>query len=143
MIIGMSIGKLARTAGTAVETVRYYEKIGILPKPARTAGNYRSYGRADVARLSFIRRARDLGFGLEQVRTLLSLADDNERPCGEVDTLAQKHLSEVDRKIADLIALRQELSSLISQCRQGTVADCRILEALGPQDESITIHPTN
>ena len=136
--MGLAIGELARAAGTAVETVRYYEKIGILPKPARTAGNYRSYGRAEVARLSFIRCARDLGFGLDQVRTLLSLADDHDRPCSEVDTLARRHLGEVDRKIADLVALRKELSNLISQCRQGTVADCRILEALGPQDEFAT-----
>lgn len=140
--MGLAIGELARATGTAVETVRYYEKIGILPKPARTAGNYRSYGRAEVARLSFIRRARDLGFGLDQVRTLLSLADDHSRPCGEVDDLAQKHLSEVDRKIADLVALRQELSSLVSQCRLGTVAECRILEALGPQSEFTTTHST-
>ncbi|MES2000876.1 MAG: helix-turn-helix domain-containing protein [Pseudomonadota bacterium] len=140
--MGLVIGELARAAGTAVETVRYYEEIGILPKPARTAGNYRSYGSGEVARLSFIRRARGLGFGLDQVRTLLSLADDHGRPCGEVDDLAQKHLSEVDRKIGDLVALRQELSSLISQCRQGTVAACRILEALGPLSECATIYPT-
>ena len=133
MFMGQSIGQLSKAAGTAVETVRYYEKIGLLPKPARTAGNYRSYGTGEVARLSFIRRARDLGFGLDQVRTLLSLADDRGRPCGEVDSMAREHLVEVERKIMDLTALRQELAHLIAQCRKGTVADCRILEALGPK----------
>ena len=131
-MIGMTIGQLAKTTGTAVETVRYYEKIGLLPKVARTAGNYRSYGSAEVARLSFIRRARDLGFSLDQVRTLLSLADDRDLPCGEVDALARHHLDAVDRKIADLTALRSELSSLIAQCGRGTIAECRILEALAP-----------
>lgn len=130
--MGYSIGDVGRRTQTAVETVRYYERIGLLPKPARTAGNYRSYGNAEVARLSFIRRARDLGFSLDQVRTLLSLADDRDRPCGEVDTLARHHLDAVDRKIADLSSLRSELSSLIAQCGRGTVADCRILEALAP-----------
>ena len=134
-MIGMTIGQLANATGTAVETVRYYEKIGLLPKVARTAGNYRSYGSAEVSRLSFIRRARDLGFSLDQVRMLLSLADDRNLPCGEVDTLARQHLNTVDRKIADLTALRSELSSLIAQCGRGTIADCRILEALGPQDK--------
>lgn len=131
-MIGIKIGRLAKATGTAVETVRYYEKIGLLPKVARTAGNYRSYGREEVARLSFIRRARDLGFSLDQVRTLLSLADDRDLPCGEVDALARHHVDAVDRKIADLTALRSELSSLIAQCRRGTIAECRILEALAP-----------
>ena len=129
--MGYSIGEVAKATGTAVETVRYYERIGVLPKPARTAGNYRSYGNAEVARLSFIRRARNIGFSLDQVRTLLSLADDGDRPCGEVDALARQHLNAVDRKIADLTALHGELSSLIAQCGRGTIADCRILEALG------------
>lgn len=132
-MIGMTIGQMAKATGTAVETVRYYEKIGLLPKAARTAGNYRSYGNSEVARLSFIRRARDLGFSLDQVRTLLSLADDHDRPCGEVDGLARQHLDDVDEKISDLTALRNELSNLIDQCGRGTVADCRILEALGPR----------
>ena len=134
--MGYSIGEVAKATGTAVETVRYYERIGLLPKPARTAGNYRSYGDPEVARLSFIRRARNIGFSLDQVRTLLSLADDRDRPCGEVDALARQHLNVVDRKIADLTALRSELASLIAQCGRGTIADCRILEALGPQDKA-------
>ena len=131
-MIGMTIGQLAKATGTVVETIRYYERIGLLPKVVRTAGNYRSYGHSEVARLSFVRRARDLGFSLDQVRTLLSLADDRGLPCGEVDAIAKEHLVAVERKIADLTALRSELSSLIEQCGRGTMADCRILEALGP-----------
>ena len=131
-MVGMTIGQLGKATGTVVETIRYYERIGLLPKVARTAGNYRSYGLSEVSRLSFIRRARDLGFSLEHVRTLLSLADDCGRPCGEVDEIAKEHLIAVERKIVDLRALRRELSSLIEQCGRGTIADCRILEALGP-----------
>ena len=135
MFLGLSIGQLGKATGTAVETVRYYEKIGLLAPPARTSGNYRSYGQIDLARLSFIRRARDLGFGLAEVRSLLDLADDRKRPCGEVDAMARNQMEQVGRKIEDLQALRQELSSMINQCRMGTVADCRILEALGPRPQ--------
>lgn len=85
--------------------------------------------------MSFIRRARDLGFGLEQVRTLLGLSDDRGRPCGEVDAIARVHLETIEHKIADLAALKGELTNLISQCGQGTIAECRILEALGPRAE--------
>ena len=132
-MIGMTIGQLGKATGTAVETVRYYERIGLLPKAARTAGNYRSYGSGEVAKLSFIRRSRSLGFGLEQVRALLELAHDRGRPCSEVDALARRNLDDVEAKISDLVALRHELSSLIEQCGRGTVDDCRILEALGPK----------
>ncbi len=127
-----SIGDLARATATKVETVRYYERTGLLPSPPRTGGNYRAYGPDHLARLSFIRRARDLGFPIEQVRALLDLADQRDRPCEAVDVIAREHLAEVDRKLADLAALRRELDSMIGQCRQGTVAECRIIEALAP-----------
>lgn len=130
---GLTIGELARRTGTKVETIRYYERIGLLPAPARTAGNYRAYDAGHLGRLSFIRRARDLGFPIEQVRDLLGLADQRERPCAAVDAIARQHLAEVDRKIADLTALRDELADDLAQCRQGTVADCRIIEALAPR----------
>lgn len=129
---GLSIGALSKATGTKVETIRWYERVGMLPAPARTAGNYRSYGADHLRRLSFIRRARDLGFSLEQVRDLLRLADDRGRSCEEVDAIAREHLDEVERKIADLEALRRELTDLIGQCRHGTVAECRIIEALSP-----------
>jgi len=128
----LTIGDLARATDTKVETVRYYERIGILPKPARTPGNYRSYSAGHLDRLSFIRRARDLGFSLPQVRALLGLSDQRGRSCAAVDAIAREHLADVERKIADLAALRRELDRIISQCRHGTVAECRIIEALSP-----------
>ncbi len=127
-----SIGDLARATDSKVETVRYYERIGLLPAPGRTAGNYRAYGQKHLERLSFVRRARDLGFSLDQVRALLLLADQGDQPCEEVDLIARGHLSDVERKIADLTALGNELRQIIDQCGHGTVAQCRIIEALSP-----------
>ncbi len=129
----MKIGELASATGTRAETVRYYEKIGLLAPPARTSGNYRSYGGEHLARLSFIRRARDLGFTLEAVRELLNLSDDKTRSCRAVDGIARTHLAEIDRKIADLAALRGELDRVIGSCSHGTVAECKIIETLGPR----------
>ncbi|BBK30027.1 Cd(II)/Pb(II)-responsive transcriptional regulator [Allostella humosa] len=128
----MTIGELARGAGTKVETVRFYEKIGLIPAPARTAGNYRAYGPQHLNRLSFVRRSRDLGFSLDQVRAMLDLADERDRSCEAIDAIAREHLIEVERKIADLEALRRELGSIVNQCHSGTVAECRIIEALSP-----------
>ncbi len=129
----MKIGEMASATATNVETVRYYEKIGLLPPPARTSANYRAYGTAHLARLSFIRRARDLGFTLEAVRELLTLSDNQAQSCGAVDVIAQTHLAEINRKIGDLSALRTELDRVISSCRHGTVADCKIIETLAPR----------
>ena len=128
----LNIGALAKATGTKVETVRWYERVGLLPAPARTSGNYRVYGAAHLGRFSFIRRARDLGFSLDQIRTLLDIAGQHDRSCKAVDMIAREHLDEVDRKIADLQALRWELDALIGQCRHGRVAECRIIEALAP-----------
>jgi Cu(I)-responsive transcriptional regulator len=124
------LGGLARTADTTAETIRYYERIGLFPAPPRTAGNYRNYSAAHVSRLTFTRRARDLGFSIEQIRTLLDLADRKKQSCEAVDAIAREHLADVKRKLADLAALRRELEPLIEQCRHGKVAECRIIEAL-------------
>lgn len=128
----LSIGELGKLTGTKVETIRYYERIGLLAAPKRTTGNYRAYGPEHLNRLSFIRRSRDLGFSPDQVRALLDLSDDRDRPCEAIDSLAKAHLAEVDHKIADLRALRRELNNMITQCHCSTVADCRIIEALSP-----------
>lgn len=128
----LAIGKLATATNTKVETIRYYERIGLLGAPERTAGNYRAYGKEHLSRLSFIRRSRDLGFSLDQVRALLDLADHRDRPCEAVDAIAKQHRDEVDSKIADLQALRRELDNMITQCSCGTVAECRIIDALSP-----------
>ena len=127
------IGDLGRATDTRVETIRWYEKQGLIAAPERTSGNYRAYGEAALARLSFIRRARDLGFSLDQVRALLRLASDETSDCGAVDVMAQQHLDEIDRKIADLTALRGELSGLLASCKGGTIAKCRVIESLAPR----------
>ncbi len=130
--MGFRIGELARATGTKAETVRYYETIGLLGAPDRSEGNYRVYDAVALNRLSFIRRARALGFSIDEVRQLLDLSDERDRPCGAVDEMARTHLAAVDRKIGDLQALRLELGSLLDQCRKGTIAHCRIIDALGP-----------
>jgi Cu(I)-responsive transcriptional regulator len=132
----MKIGELANATTTKVETVRYYEKIGLLPPPARTSANYRAYGSEHLARLSFIRRARDLGFTLEAVRELLTLSDDKAQSCEAVDGIARIHLTEIDRKVRDLKSLRSELSRVLGSCSHGTVADCKIIETLAPRGKA-------
>jgi Cu(I)-responsive transcriptional regulator len=127
------IGDLARATDTRVETIRWYEKQGMLPAVSRTAGNYRLYGQAALKRLSFIRRARDLGFSLDRIRALLDLAEKRDADCASVDVLAATHLAEIDRKVADLMRLRHELSGLLASCKGGQVAECRIIDALAPR----------
>jgi DNA-binding transcriptional MerR regulator len=127
----MKTSELAKAVGVKVETVLFYEKAGLLPQPSRTGSNYRDYAPSHVARLSFIRRARDLGFGLQSVRELLTLADDKEQPCEAIDAIASEKLREVKRKIADLRSLQAELSHIAGQCKHGSVSDCKIIEALG------------
>lgn len=126
---GLRIGDLARRTGTSVETVRYYEKVGLMPRSVRTEANYRSYGVAELERLSFIRRTRDLGFSLEQVRALLDLTESRDSDCATVDRIVNGHLLQIDRKIADLAALRRELSAIVNACADGSVGECRILGA--------------
>lgn len=133
----MSIGDLSKATRTKVETVRWYEKVGILPAPARTAGNYRAYGPEHLNRLSFIRRGRNLGFTLDEVRALLALADQRDHDCGEVDAIARKHLADIERKVVDLQKLAAELRHLIGQCHGGTISECRIIEALAPAGEPL------
>ena len=127
----MKIGELSRATGTNIETIRYYERIGLLPEPDRTAANYRSYGDAHRARLAFVRHSRDLGFTIEEIRSLLDLSDHPERECDEADRIATRHLSQVEEKIAQLTLLRDELTRIVGRCRGGIAADCRVIEALG------------
>ena len=128
----LTIGDLAKATDTKVVTIRYYEQVELLPTPARTRGNYRSYGAEQLDRLRFIRRCRDLGFTLEQVRELLTLVGRGERDCRAIDLIAQEHLAAVERKIADLRRLSAELHRISDGCQGGTVAECRIIEALSP-----------
>nr|WP_149536832.1 helix-turn-helix domain-containing protein [Siccirubricoccus phaeus] len=125
------IGQLAREAGCKVQTVRWYEEIGLLPPAARTEGGHRLYGRPHRARLTFIRHAREFGFGLEAIRRLLDLAARPERPCGDAHALAVSQLAEVEAKLRRLAALRDELARLAgSGCSGGVAAECRVLGTL-------------
>jgi len=137
----MKIGELANVTGTKAETIRYYERIGLLPKPGRTEGNYRDYGPADQERLTFIRHARGLGFDIADIRSLLDLGEDPGRDCGEADRIASGHLEAVERKIAQLQQLRDELKRMIKQCRGGQIADCRIMQTLGDHGFCEADHP--
>lgn len=136
----MKIGELSRATGTNIETIRYYERIGLLPAPARTDANYRSYGVEHRSRLSFVRHSRDLGFTIDEVRSLLDLSDHPDRDCGEADRIATSHLAQVEEKIAQLSALRDELARIIGRCRGGLAGDCRVIEALGDHGQCENAH---
>lgn len=132
----MRIGELARRTGVKVETIRWYEKAGLIDPPSRSTSNYRDYDAAALARLSFIRRGRDLGFPLDQIAGLMALAQNPGADCSEVDVIARDHLAAVDRKIADLTALRRKLAAIVESCAGGDIATCTILDALAPVDSS-------
>jgi MerR family mercuric resistance operon transcriptional regulator len=127
----IQIGELSRRTGCHVETIRYYERIGLLPHPSRTASRYRLYDAGDVRRLTFVRRARELGFTLDGVRVLLTLSQDgSEDTCGEVRKLAADHLVEVRAKIADLRAMERVLSDTVRRCDSGEPPDCPLIGTL-------------
>ncbi len=125
-----SIGTLARRTGCKVQTIRYYEQIGLMPPAARSVGNQRFYSDKHAQRLAFIRHARELGFPLDAVRTLLDISDNPECSCEAADEIARAQLREVDSRIERLEALRAELQRMLRQCRRNKVADCRVIEAL-------------
>ncbi|MEJ7927117.1 helix-turn-helix domain-containing protein [Sphingobium sp. AN641] len=125
----MKIGDIAKRTGLKIETVRFYEGEGLIDAPRRSGGNYRLYDQSHLERLTFIKRSRDLGFTLDQVRDLLRLADDPRGSCAEVDAMAVQHIDEIDRKLADLHALRDEIARW-GQCDATTIADCWLIEAL-------------
>ena len=136
----LTIGTLARRAGTKVQTIRYYEQIGLMPEPRRTDGGQRRYSDAASDRLAFIRHSRQLGFSLEAVRELLDLSDDPDQPCAEADSIAQRQLKQVERRIARLEALRAELQRMIQDCSGGKLSDCRVIEVLRDHSECLTDH---
>ncbi|MGH9614267.1 MAG: MerR family transcriptional regulator, partial [Bryobacteraceae bacterium] len=129
----LSIGTLARAAGVKVVTIRFYERIRLMPEPPRTEGNYRAYGQEHLHRLRFVRRCRDLGFTIDQIRELLRFSSQVKSDCSGIDRITAKHLEDIERKVADLKRLAAELRRINSQCRaSGPIAECRILEALSP-----------
>ncbi|WP_102960630.1 MerR family transcriptional regulator [Mangrovicella endophytica] len=130
------IGEAARHSGVKVPTIRYYETIGLLPAPARTESQRRLYSEADLKRLAFIRHARELGFEVDAIRTLLSLQDNPGQSCAAADAIAKAHLHEVERRIAKLKALQAELTRMVEHCATGRVADCQVIETLANESHS-------
>lgn len=136
------IGKLSSTTGVKVPTIRFYEQIGLLPPPPRTASDRRLYDDAAVRRLSFIRHARQLGFDLDSIRSLLDLSDHPDRSCGEAKAIAARHLADVKEKIAGLQALRTELSRMTAECAGGRVSACKVIEVLHDHGSCSQDHAT-
>jgi DNA-binding transcriptional MerR regulator len=134
----LSIGKLAKAADVKVPTIRFYEQIGLLPEPDRTDSDRRVYGDASVRRLAFIKHARQLGFPIEAIRTLLDLADNPDRACDDANALAQEQLTAVEAKIAQLQALQGELKRMVDAGCRGHASDCRVIETLA--DHSLCRH---
>jgi DNA-binding transcriptional MerR regulator len=130
----LSIGDLAKVTATNVETIRYYEKIGLMPPVARTAGNHRAYDTAHRDRLAFIRHSRELGFNLKDIRALLELSDLPDASCAKVDGIARRHLDGVRCRIARLKTLENELERMIGECHGGTTDRCRVIEVLADHD---------
>lgn len=126
----MKISDAAASSGCHLETIRYYERVGLLPEPERARNRYRQYTDADVERLRFITRGRDLGFSLEEIRSLLRLAQDPDLSCGEVDQLARQHLGDIRNRVADLQRMASELERTIGACHGGERGTCTILETL-------------
>jgi DNA-binding transcriptional MerR regulator len=125
-----TVGALAESTGCKAVTIRYYEKLGLLFEPMRTSAGYRLYSEAARARLLFIRRSRQLGFSLDDIRELLTVADQRESSCTAVDAKLAKQLTQVQKRIEDLRALEAEMKRLLESCHGGSIAKCRIIEAL-------------
>lgn len=136
-----SIGELSRRTGVKVPTIRYYEGLSLLPSPFRTEGNQRRYDRDSLARLSFIKHARDLGFSIEAILSLIELQEHTDRPCREANAIAEQQLANVTVKIKKLKALQSELRRITQGCDgEGALADCYILASLADHNLCSTDH---
>lgn len=129
----MKRGELAKLTGCNSETIRYYESAGLLPPPPRTEAGHRVYDDQYVRRLSFILRARDLGFTIEEIRELLSLSDNKTLTCAKVQDITMRHLNDVQNKIKDLRRVKSVLKDMVLQCKDGTKPECPIFESLSEQ----------
>ncbi|MBL1433264.1 MAG: transcriptional regulator [Gammaproteobacteria bacterium] len=126
----MKIGELSKHANCKIETIRYYEKIELLPKPLRTDGGYRIYNESHLKRLVFIRRSRELGFTIEDIRVLLQLVDGGSYSCNDIKLIAIKHINDIRQKISDLKKLEKTLSRISSKCSGNSTPECPIIDAL-------------
>lgn len=136
----LSIGALAKATDVKVTTIRFYERIGLLPEPLRAANDRRVYDERTLSRLAFIKHARQLGFAVDAIRTLLQLSDQPDQSCEQANVLAAEQLAAVDSKIARLEALRGELQRVVSAACQGRVADCRVIEVLSDHSHCAAEH---
>ena len=127
---GMQRAELAERTRCNLETVRYYEKVGLLPEPPRTPGGYRSYDATHERRIRFILRARELGFSLHEIRELLRLVDERDQPCADARAVAAAHLDDVRAKIDDLKRMERVLEKVVAQCADGTQPECPLIETL-------------
>ena len=135
----LTIGRVARETGVKVPTIRYYEQVGLLAVPDRTAGNQRIYDGAAIKRLKFIAHARELGFSLEQIRELLKLADDPGQSCTQANAIAAQHLREIESRMKRLRSLKKELLNIVDVCRSnGKVKDCRVIETLSDHGKCLS-----
>jgi MerR family mercuric resistance operon transcriptional regulator len=125
-----SIGELSKQSDVNIETIRYYEKIGVMPAPGRSASGYRIYGADHLKRLSFVRRSRQLGFSLDEIRDLLRLVDGHAYTCAEVQALTLNHVAEIRRKIADLKRLERVMAEMAAQCSGERAPECAVIDAL-------------
>jgi DNA-binding transcriptional MerR regulator len=139
--MNLAIGELSRRTGVKVPTIRYYEQIGLLPEPPRTDGKQRRYGLDEVKRLNFIRHARELAFDVEDIRQLLALSAAPQRSCHEADSIAIRHLDQIEARIGRLEALRDELRRMVDECGHGRICECRIVEVLS--DHAHCAHDTH
>jgi MerR family mercuric resistance operon transcriptional regulator len=129
----LRIGEVAARSGCHIETIRYYERIGLLPRPSRSRSGYRAYAEADVTRLRFMVHCRELGFSLDEIRSLIALSEDPKLSCGRVDALARQHLEDIQSKQRALARLSREIKQLIDTCARGQRGTCEILASLqGP-----------
>lgn len=128
--LGVPISTLAELTGSNIETIRYYERIGVMPKPGRTSGGHRFYTPDQIKRLRFIRRTRDLGFTLDEIRNLLRLVDEHSYTCDDIRVIVSAHLTKMRDKIKDLRRLEKSLREMVATCDRGAVPECPILEVL-------------
>lgn len=135
----LPIGAMSDRTGCNIETIRYYERIGLMPRAARSGGGHRVYGEDHVKRLGFIRRSRQLGFTLDQIRTLLGLVDGRRYTCAQVKRVTVEHLEEIRRKVADLTKIERVLKSMAAECDGGTLPKCAVIDALFDQPEDMRL----
>ncbi|MEQ8441290.1 MAG: helix-turn-helix domain-containing protein [Alphaproteobacteria bacterium] len=138
----LTIGLVSKTTGCKVQTIRYYEEVGLIPSPDRSSGNQRVYEQDHVERLRFVKHARELGFSIASIRDLLSLSDVPDQSCSAADSIARDQLVQVEQRLERLRILKLELERMIEQCDGGRIKDCRIIEVLGDHSQCATDHGT-